>query len=158
MKILIDDFLLEEATRLVARTREEHLVEAKESYVRRVQTVVESWLPNALIGSTGPFDVLYPELEAWAKARSLDVSMQMGELVALLMRKELLSGAPLPPVEKKQEPPNGFMQVLKFVMNGGQPGQTIAVQVDEQASVEMTEEGADAEQPQKNEEGNDDGN
>ncbi len=154
---MIEDYLLEEASKVAARTREEHLAEAKESYVRRVQVVVESWLPNALLCSTGPFDALYPELDAWAKARSLDVSLQMGELLALLMRKELLSGAPLPPVPVKQEQqPAGFMQVLKMVMGG----QTVEVKVDQQVSIEGSEEVAEAEQPQENQENqekNDDG-
>jgi|SRR5579871_3481497 len=152
---MIEDYLLEQASKVAARTREDHLAEAKESYVRRVQVVVESWLPNALLGSTGPFDALYPELDAWAKARSLDVSMQMGELLALLMRKELLSGAPLPPVPVKQEQA-GFMQVLKMVLGG----QTMEVKVDQQVSIEGSEEVAQAEQPQENQENqekNDDG-
>ncbi len=86
--------ILTEVERLVGESREGHLARAKASYIRRIQTAAEVWLTQVLVTGTTPFDKDYPEIEAWAMARSVDIALNVSEALARLMQRELQGWTP----------------------------------------------------------------
>ena len=86
--------LLAEAERLALQSRDAHLSQAKLGYIHRVQVVVESVFMQSLIAASGPYDKLYPEIEAWALARHTDVAGDVAGALAALMERELMVWPP----------------------------------------------------------------
>lgn len=98
--------LQDEVLRLVSEARDVHLDRAKAAYIRRVETHLETFTQQLLVGATGPYDKAYPELEQWALARCTDIAMDVSSALATLMARELAShkgASPVVPVAGENE-------------------------------------------------------
>jgi hypothetical protein len=88
--------ILAEAEKLITAKREDHLALAKESYIRKMQTMNESWLLNTLIGLSSAYSGIYPEIDTHIEARAVDLSIQFAEALSVILRRELFGGEAKP--------------------------------------------------------------